>query len=444
MIRIAAVIAAVLAEALALYTFAEWFASGYDVDRRALPWFAFVTVALVAFTVPRLTDWLALSERASYIALWAAGYVVVYGFIRMTYAGDFALWDFNWIPDFIQSSDTATGAGSHAAISTVMLIVLWVRQSLRSVDDVDLEAMPRIVGPLFAIVTVVAVLGALTGRAGEVGRAAAAFYAVAIPALAFSQLALSGVTLGQVRAGGITATLLAGTVAATLVCVVVAGVTLAVVGPIVGPVLDRTIEIILTIILTPPAILLSWLFDLLFNERPPFVEIQNLAPRSEPEEQEVGDEGWSAKRIGAAGVRSILIFGVIVAVIAAVAYFSRLRKRVQEREEEGPVRAAVGSLGEDFGGLWRSLRPGWGRRQPAPAGTGVAQLYREVLEQAERTGHARRPSETPAEFAPVLESTFHRPVTDEITHAYEQARYAGRELDPAKLAALEREWRAAP
>ncbi|MGH7753015.1 MAG: DUF4129 domain-containing protein, partial [Gemmatimonadales bacterium] len=57
------------------------------------------------------------------------------------------------------------------------------------------------------------------------------------------------------------------------------------------------------------------------------------------------------------------------------------------------------------------------------------------------TGHARRPGETPAEFAPVLEDTFHRPVTDEITHAYEQARYAGREPDGAALAALEHRWR---
>jgi hypothetical protein len=442
MIRTAAVVGAVLAEALAIYTFAEWFAAGYDVDRNALPWFAFVTVALVAFTLPRVTDWLALSERASYAVLWVVAYVVVYGFIRVTYAGDLALWDFAWVADFIEDSETATGAGSHAAIATLMLIVLWLRQSLRSVDDLDLEAMPRIIGPLFAFVTVIAVLGAMTARAGEVGRAAAAFYAVAIPALAFSQLALSGVTLGQVRAGGITATLLAGTVAATLACVAVAGLALAVFGPTVGPVLDRTIEIVLTIILTPPAIVLAWFFDLIFPDEAPRLNIEPslTSPGGTEEGDTGGDDGWSAKKIGAAGFRTLLILGVMLAIIAVVGYFTRLRKRVQEREEEGPVRAAVGSLGEDFGGLWRSLRP---RRTHAlePAGAGVARLYREVLERAEMTGHPRKPAETPSEFAPVLESTFHRPVTDEITHAYEQARYAGREPDPATLAALERQWR---
>jgi hypothetical protein len=68
MIRLAAILAAVTAEALAVYTFAEWFAAGYDVDRRAVSWWAFVTVALAAFAVPRITQWLALSERASYVA----------------------------------------------------------------------------------------------------------------------------------------------------------------------------------------------------------------------------------------------------------------------------------------------------------------------------------------------------------------------------------------
>ncbi|MGH2608743.1 MAG: hypothetical protein ACRDHF_06590, partial [Tepidiformaceae bacterium] len=266
MIRLAAILAAVTAEALALYTLAEWFAAGYDVDSHALSWWAFVSVALAAFAVPRITQWLALSERASYITLGAAAYVLIYGFIRIRYAGDLALWDFGWIPDFIGDSETAAGRGSHAATSTLLLVVLWVRQSNRSVDDMDLEAMPRALGPLFALVTVVAVFGAITGRAGEVGRAAAAFYAVAIPALALSQLALSGMTVGQVRSGGITAVLLGGTIAATLVCVVVAAVGLAFFGPIVGPPLDRGIEIVLTIILTPPAIVLAWFFDLIFPD----------------------------------------------------------------------------------------------------------------------------------------------------------------------------------
>jgi hypothetical protein len=287
--------------------------------------------------------------------------VVIYGFIRITYAGDFALWDFGWIPDFIADSDAAAGAGSHAAISTTLLIVLWIRQSLRSVDDMDLEAMPRAVGPLFAMVTVIAVLGAATARSGEVGRAAAAFYAVAIPALAFSQLALSGVTVGQVRAGGITAALLGGTIVATLVCVVVAAVGLAVLGPVIGPPLDRGLEIVLTIILTPPAIVLAWFFGLIFPDEGFDFPVSDLAqPRGEDEPDEQKDERWSISRVSAAGFRTVLILGVILVAVGAVAYYMRVRKRVQEREEEGPARAAIGSLRDDFEGLWRSLRPGGG------------------------------------------------------------------------------------
>ena len=50
---------------------------------------------------------------------------------------------------------------------------------------------------------------------------------------------------------------------------------------------------------------------------------------------------------------------------------------------------------------------------------------------------------TAAEFAPELAETFHTPVTDEITAAFQEARYAGRDPDPRTLADLERRWREA-
>jgi len=54
----------------------------------------------------------------------------------------------------------------------------------------------------------------------------------------------------------------------------------------------------------------------------------------------------------------------------------------------------------------------------------------EVLQRAEATGYPREPGSTPNEFAPTLVTAFHTPVTDEITAAFEQARYAGRDSLP--------------
>ena len=69
-------------------------------------------------------------------------------------------------------------------------------------------------------------------------------------------------------------------------------------------------------------------------------------------------------------------------------------------------------------------------------------LYLEVLESARQAGTPRAASRTPHEFAPALIDAFHRDVTDEITAAFEHARYAGRAPDPAALADLRRRWKA--
>lgn len=439
MIRSMAAIAAVLAEALALYVLAEWMASGYAENQQAVAWWGFATVALVAFALPRLIEWLALSRQATYLVFGAVAYVVIYGILRIEYAHDLALWDLSWIVDFAGDSDVAVGDGAHAGVAAFLLIGLWARESTRSALEVDLEALPRSLGPLFAAVTIIAILGAMTGRAGEVGRAAAGFYAVAVSALAFSQLSLSGATIGEVRAGGITATLLGGTIAATVVCVAVVALLLGVVGPVIGPPLSSLVGGILTAILTPPAWALEWLFRHILSDKPLDLPVQNVTRQPGEDPQPKGEEHWGAADFLAAGLRSVLILLLLVGAAGVVMYFMRLRRRAGEREEAGPVRASAGTIREDLASLFRSLRPGSRAGRMSP-GAGVARLYKEVLQRAEGTGHVRQPAETPSEFAPVLSTAFHASVTDEITAAYEQARYAGREPDSAALAALERRW----
>jgi hypothetical protein len=434
-----AAVAAVLAEALALYVVAEWIASGYAEGRHAVAWWGFVTVALVAFGLPRLAEWLALSRRATYVLFGVVAYVVIYGILRIEYAHDLALWDLSWIGDFAGDSDAAVGEGAHAGVAAFLLLGLWARESTRSALEVDLEALPRSLGPLFATVTIVAILGAMTDRAGEVGRGAAGFYAVAVSALAFSQLSLSGATIGEVRAGGITATLLGGTIAVTVVCVGVVALLLGVVGPIVGPPLSAAVGGILAAILTPPAWALEWLFRHILSDKPLDLPVQNLTRQPGEDPQPEGKQHWGAVDFLAAGFRSVLILVLLVGAAGVVMYFMRLRRRAGDREEAGPVRSSAGTIREDLASLFRSLRPGSRAGGLGPS-AGAARLYREVLQRAERTGHPRQPAETPSEFAPTLNTAFHASVTDEITAAYEQARYAGREPDSAALTALERRW----
>jgi hypothetical protein len=68
----------------------------------------------------------------------------------------------------------------------------------------------------------------------------------------------------------------------------------------------------------------------------------------------------------------------------------------------------------------------------------------EMLSRAESQGISRAADETPNEIAPRLSGALHTPLTDEITAAFLQSRYAGREPDPRLIDDLERRWKAAP
>jgi hypothetical protein len=440
MIAAAAVLGSVIGEGLAVYVLAELLAAGYPHgEQRAIAAWLFVAVALASFGTPRVVEFLALSRRAASAAIAATAFVVLYGALRLQFAHDVALWDFRWVAAFMDDADATMRQGSTAIIGVLLLLGLWVRAAIRARDDVELEWIPRVVSVPFAAVTMVVVFAAATDRSGEVARAGAAFYAVAVLTLAFSQLALSGTTIGEVRAGGITATLLGVTLAATIGCVIVFGIVFAVLGPLLGPPLRAVTEWVLVILLTPPAWLLAHLFELLFGGVKP---AQELLPATQ---QAIGNTKEPAAHNPStwARVLTYVLRGVALVVFTAVVagvvlFFTRLRRRVRERDAARPVTGTAGSLGDDARNLLRSLfrRGGTG----GVHGQGIYQLYGDVLRRAADHGRQRLPGQTASEFAPALSATFHTPVTDEITAAFEQARYAGREPDARKLAELERRW----
>jgi hypothetical protein len=131
------------------------------------------------------------------------------------------------------------------------------------------------------------------------------------------------------------------------------------------------------------------------------------------------------------------------AAAAVVAFFMRFRRRPRSGVDPSAGGSRTGSLAEDASGLWRSLL-GRRRRRSASGGEGAVRLYLEVLQRAEERGRARPIGATPEEFQPQLEEAFHASVTDEITAAFEQSRYAGRPLDARTLHELERRWRSVP
>lgn len=445
----AAVLAAVSAEALAFYVFAEMVANGYETRHAALgapSAVAFMVVALVGFGLPRLAGELALSRRATVALVGAIAYVVLYGILRIEFAHDIALWNLAWVGDFVADAEKTAGDGAPAIFGGALLIACFVRSMWRGGDDVELESIPRALGfPLVAVLVLV-VIGAGSDRAGLIARGGAAFFAVAIIAMALSQSARSGASLGSLRTGSVTAVLLAGTAAATVVCLAVLGLFVAIAGDEIANVLFAVIGRVLYVILTPIAWVLVHFFEWIFPDSGVSRQLDNLQgglddlrPGDNGSDSENGQSAFA--RFAGLLLRSGILVVVLALVVGVVILVIRVRRRGASGRALASESASSGSLGADLAAGFRSL---FARKSQAPAAQqpeGIFQLYSQVLGDAARMGRARPAATTPEEFSPTLVNVFHSPVTDEITAAFEEARYGGRSADPALVTELEARWR---
>ncbi|MEO8539546.1 MAG: DUF4129 domain-containing protein [bacterium] len=436
-----AIVVLLLAQAFAVATFAEFLAASYSgSEHHAVAAWAFGLTALAGFGVPRFIEGFDMAPRPAYALTGLAGLIVIYGLTRITVNGDFAVWQLGWIGDFLRDSQATAERGGHAIMGALLLLVTWALGTRLASDEVEMETIPRSVTLPFAVVTIIVVLGAAGDRSGEVGRAGAAFYAMAIMALVFSQLAMSGATFGEVRAGSSAGILLGAAAGVAVLGLLVIGLFVSVLGPTLGPIISGTIEWTLTIILTPFAWLLTHLFELLFRGASPLPDVQQAVSTRSQEAGHPASDPSTASRVGVFFMRSVALV-VLIGVAALVAtVFARLRNRRRTILDDDRQTSGAGDLRSDLGALFRSLL----RRSPSvPPGTATTEatrLYLDVLAKAEQSGRGRPEGDTAREFAPVLNQAFANPVTDDITRAFESARYAGREPDERTIAELRQRW----
>lgn len=438
------------AEALAFYTFGE-------VVMRILPEPgnqlvsapAFVVVGYLAFLLPSAFDWFAIEGGKRIASIGVLGLVVLYGAMRIQYAGDLYLWDFGWLVDFVTATGTVRDWVIPVMTSTVLLVVTWARSGWRSRSGIWLETAPRSLAIPFALVTIALLVSAGSELSEIVTRAGVVFYGIALAGLATSQLAQSGSGIGGLRSGGVTTLMLAGTAAFAVLGVILIGIVLE-------PLLN---------VLTPPAAAggkaIAWFLTYAFfypiawvithilefilsflggDGEPPQIDLPEPPVEVREAAGQDVDEGESlAERAARWGLAAGAIFLGIVGVAAVVFILAMLRRRDDEDAAAGSEAEHAGNLGDDLRDAARSLfRRDRGRGRPT--GEGVVRLYQEVLASADRAGKPRAASQTPHEFAPILLSAFHRDVTDDITAAFEYARYSGRPPTEADLADLRRRW----
>jgi len=450
-IKALAVAALLAAEALAVYVFGELLSVILNESNREIvsaP--VFVGFAFTAYFAPRVIDRFVADPGARLLTVAGVGVVVLYGVLRLKYAQDLALWDFRWVADFVVDTGSIQEEIPPIVVSGVLLLAVWARSALRGLDEIWLEVVPRYLALPFALVTLALVVASGSEQAAVVARGGVVFYGVALGALAYSQLAQSGATIGEVRAGGVTTALLAGTAAFAVVGVLVVGVVLEVAIDVlrepVRLIFDGVLWFVLRVLLFPVIWVIStfveWFFSLFsFGERnEEELELPGPLPPAEGEGavQEEGDSVVARYgRYVLAGGALFIGLGVVLLVVVLLARLGRRRGRDDRPDAESE---RLGGLGDDLRDAARNL---FRRdRSRAAIGEGVVRLYLDVLEQAEREGVSRAESQTASEFAPVLSDAFHREVTGDITAAFEHARYAGRPPDPAALEDLRRRWQA--
>ncbi len=444
MIAVVAVVATLVAEGLVFAIVAELFAVGYSGENaHAVGWWAFALVALAGYYLPRFAAGFEMPARRAYALTAGGGLLLIYLLLRIEVAGDVAIWEFGWVADFVRDASETLESGARGLFGGLLLLGAWARGSFRSDEELEMETVAKALALPFLIVIVVVIFGAPSDRVGEIGRVAAGFFAVSVVALASSQLALSGTTIGEIRSGGITAVLLGGTALVAVVGFLLFGVLAGLLGPTVGPIISGVVETTLTILLTPLAWVLSELFERLFQGENPFA---NLVENTRLTADEAGDpnagEPSVIERGSLYGMRILALIALAAGVAAIAVVFVRLRRRYQQSKVADGVDGSAGSAGGDLKNFLRSFLPGRREQVHLTANSEATLLYIEVLEQAAREGHPRDDGDTAREFAPVLQETYHAgPVVDDITAAFEEARYGGREPDPRTIAALRDRWR---
>ena len=440
MIALAAVIALLAANGLAAYTLGELIAVG---SGHSPGWWAFVLVALAGYALPRILEVVGARSRRSEAMVAGAGLLLVYAVLRIEFAGDLAIWGFGWVGGFVRGEQGESATVVRPAIAAVLLAAVWIRSTSRSANGIERERLPRELGPEFAVVTVLVIVSLAGDRSGAVGRGGAAFYAVAVIALACGQLSLSGASIDDREAGSILTALLAGTVAVVVAGLALVTLVLTIAGPIIGPPLGSALNAVLIVILWPFGWFVATLVHLFSGGHAewPKPVLPSALTTGDPNQQ--GPVKPSPLAIWTAYLfRAVLFAAIVAGAYGAFRWAGRFRRRLRELDPGSPTDTASGRLRDDLTGAFRAVFRRQSGHDRVAAVSRAARLYLEVLAESERAGRRRAPAQTPAEFAPELAAAFQSPVTDEITRAFEQARYAGHDPSPEMVADLERRWRA--
>ncbi len=435
-----ALLAALACEAVVFAQFQRWVATGYEPGDPYLPAGAFVMAMVAGYGLARGLASFEIGRRMQIAIAAGVASVVLYGTLRFVFAGDLALWDLSWIADFVADADETSRRGGHAFFGALLLLGAWARASYRGSQEVDLEAFPRQLAPAFALATIVAVLGAATEAGDAIAWHALGAYTLGAVALALSQLARSGTTFGELRAGSVAGVLLAGVAGAAAALVLLFGFAYREVAGAAGDAIIDAVAWVIVVLLTPVAWVLERVLAWLLPDQWEPISLAEAPARFLEGEGADTEQSTPAvvRGLSAAG-RALLLLTVLAAFAFAALAAVRAWRRPPRGSEARVETERAGRAGEGLGGM---LRRWLGRRSPAePAAHGPAtRIYLEMLAEAAERGRPRPSWATPEEFRPVLREAIAAPVADDATEAFEEERYAGRQPPSERVSRLSEAW----
>ncbi len=147
-----------------------------------------------------------------------------------------------------------------------------------------------------------------------------------------------------------------------------------------------------------------------------------------------------------AGALVVRIFGaiglVILFAILVVFLFRRINARSSDEDEERDSLWEDAHVMDDFLGSLRGLRNRFRRRASAQSNdAAIAQLYFDVLADAEERGLSRPPARTPLQFARALKSQYRSDVPVEISERFTRLRYAAAPTPDSEVSRLRGAWK---
>lgn len=402
-----------------------------------------------AFTLSRLLQGSVMSLTTIRIVGATLSLLVFYAVVRIDFYGDAAMWDLRWMDRLINDTHAALDAetrGATAIVGVPLLAIFWMRGILAGQQSVSFEDVLSSFALGFGVIATVLVFGSLVDRLPRgVELIAVPYVAVGLMAVGlqhasqatdsfereFTPVWLMAIS-SAVAVMGLIALLF------VLIDFGTAREGLGYMASGIGWVFAGIVAL-----LAWPVIKLFegifWLFDFVTGG----LDARDEAPPVElPASDRVGSQE------GQGSVLPDWVHHVVRYMMASIVFITiavilgLLFQRFQKRPESGDNKESVyteGRLAADLGNLIGSLfhrRGSRGVRINEP----VRRLYFEMLAAGEARGVQRRPTDTPLDLAPRLQSTFRSETPAEITGLFDDVRYGGMEAEEEEVRRLRAQW----